>query len=195
MKALTWSRDLALDGLVLRLASPADAEGLAVLMAEPDVEQWWHQAWEPGRWADYIARLLQQPGSLALTLTDGDCATGYVEVYRVATDVLGRHISHAQTDLGMHLALGESARGRRVGARLISGVRERSQEILDGCERLVAEPDLRNTRSHRAFADAGFQAVGAVRLPDKTAWLMAAGPAPSQSCEALHQSADRGGRS
>lgn len=194
MTALTWNHDLVLEGLVLRLATPADAEGLAALMAEPDVEQWWHQAWEPERWAECISGFLADPDSLALALTEGDRVTGYVEVYRVATDVLGRHISHTQTDLGMHLALGESLRGRGLGARLITGVRERAQQILEGCERLVAEPDLLNQRSHRAFAEAGFQAIGAVELPDKTAWLMAAETGLFQGRPALHEFAGAVGR-
>lgn len=177
MTALKWSRDVRLEGLVLRQATPADAQALAAIMAEPDVERWWHQAWETDRWAGYIAGLLEDPDSLPLTLTEGDRVTGYVEVYRVATDVLGRHIGHTQTDLGMHLALGESLRGRGFGVRLIGGVRGRAKEILDGCGRLVAEPDIMNTRSHRAFADAGFEAIGPVQLPDKTALLMASEPA------------------
>ena len=179
MTALRWSRDVPVDGLVLRQAAPADARDLAALMSEPDVEQWWHQAWEKDRWAEYVAGLVQDPNSLPLTLADdalGGRTVGYVEVYRVATDILGQHISHSQTDLGMHLALGEPARGRGLGPRLIRSVLDAATGILDGCGRLVAEPDTRNTRSHRAFEAAGFTAVGTVQLPDKTALLVAAEP-------------------
>ncbi|GAA1274374.1 GNAT family N-acetyltransferase [Arthrobacter pascens] len=178
MNGLKWNRNLLLEDHALRLATPADAEGLATLMAEPDVEQWWHQAWAADRWAEYVAGLLRDPDSLALTLVAGERVTGYVEVYRVAADDLGRHIEHTQTDLGMHLALGELSRGRGLGARVIRGVLESAPEVLAGCGRLVAEPDFLNKRSHRAFGDAGFQSVGTVQLPDKTALLMAAEPAP-----------------
>jgi len=164
------------DGLVLRQATPADAEDLAALMAEPDVEQWWHQAWEKDRWAEYIAGLVRDPNSLPLTLADNGSAVGYVEVYRVATDILGQHVAHRPADLGMHLALGELARGRGLGARLIRSVLDAATGILDGCGRLVAEPDARNTRSHRAFEAAGFTAAGTVQLPDKIALLVAAEP-------------------
>jgi RimJ/RimL family protein N-acetyltransferase len=181
MTALGWSRDVSLDGLVLRLATPADAGDLAALMAEPDVEQWWHQAWDKDRWAEYISGLLQDPNSLPLTLADGGRAAGYVEVYRVATDILGQHIGHSPTDLGMHLALGELSRGRGLGTVVIRSVLHMAPEILDGCRRLVAEPDARNKRSHRAFEAAGFDAICAVQLPDKTAWLMAAEPALPES--------------
>lgn len=179
MTALRWSQDVPVAGLVLRQAAPADAHDLAALMAEPDVEQWWHQAWVADRWAEYIAGLVLDPNTLPLTLTGDGCAVGYVEVYRVATDVLGQHIAHSQTDLGMHLALGELARGRGVGPRLIRSVLDSATGILAGCARLVAEPDARNARSHRAFEAAGFAAVGTVQLPDKTALLVAAEPGPA----------------
>lgn len=180
MNALDWKRNLLLAGHELRRSAAGDAAGLAALMAEPDVEQWWHQGWDAGRWAEYIAGLLQDPDSLPLTLVEGKNVTGYLEVYRVAADVLGRHIQHTETDLGMHIALDPSTRGQGLGAVLIRGVLEAAPEILPGCDRLVAEPDVRNVRSHRAFAEAGLEAIGTVQLPDKTAHLMAAGqPAPS----------------
>lgn len=176
MTALTWDRDLHLGSCLLRPAATADADGLSALMAEPEVEQWWHQGWRPSRWAEHLAGLLHDPGSMPLTLSDGQRPIGYVEVYRVSGDVLGRHIEHADTDLGMHIALGRAARGRGLGRRTMGAVLGRAQGILPGCGRVVAEPDVRNVRSRRAFADAGFESVGVVRLPDKTADLMAASP-------------------
>lgn len=181
MNALAWKRNLLLDGHVLRRSGAADAAGLAALMAEPDVEQWWHQSWDAARWAEYLTGLLQDPGSLPLTLVQGNNVTGYVEVYRVAGDVLGRHIPHTGTDLGMHIALGSGTRGQGLGPVVIRSVLEAAPEILPGCGRLVAEPDVRNTRSHRAFSAAGLEAIDIVQLPDKTACLMAAGkPDPSR---------------
>lgn len=180
MSALDWTQNLLLAGHELRPSATADAAGLAALMAEPDVEQWWHQDWEADRWAGYITGLLQDPDSLPLTLAQGQRVTGYVEVYRVAADVLGRHIQHTDTDLGMHIALGRGTRGQGLGARVIRGVLEAAPQILPGCNRLVAEPDVRNLRSHRAFSDAGLEAIGTVQLPGKAARLMAAGkPGPS----------------
>lgn len=179
MNALDWKRNLHLKGHELRRSTADDAAGLVKLMAEPDVEQWWHQAWETDRWAAYIAGLVQDPDSLPLILADdalGGRTLGYVEVYRVATDILGQHTAHSPADLGMHLALGELARGRGLGARLIRSVLDVAPGILEGCGRLVAEPDTRNTRSHRAFEAAGFAAAGTVQLPDKSALLVVAAP-------------------
>lgn len=180
MNALNWNRNLVLDDHVLCPSTVTDTAGLAALMAEPEVEQWWHQSWDASRWAEYIASLHRDPDSLPLTLVQGDNVAGYVEVYRVSADVLGRHIEHTERDLGMHIALGRITRGRGLGKLVIRGVLEAGREILDGCERLVAEPDVRNVRSHRAFCDAGFEAIGTVQLPDKTARLMAGQPGPSR---------------
>lgn len=186
MKALEWKRNLFLDGHELRPATTADAVDLAALMAEPDVVQWWHQDWDAKRWADYLVGLIEDTGTLPLVLEQtpdqtsgqssgqGDRVTGYVEVYRVGNDVLGRHIEHSETDLGMHIALGRQARGRRLGTAIMRGLVEAATEILDGCTRLVAEPDVRNTRSHRAFDEAGFESLGTVQLADKSARLLAA---------------------
>ena len=40
------------------------------------------------------------------------------------------------------------------------------------CTRVVAEPDIRNAPSLRAFTAAGFRTVGDISLPDKTAALL-----------------------
>ncbi|HZX04742.1 GNAT family N-acetyltransferase [Kribbella sp.] len=40
------------------------------------------------------------------------------------------------------------------------------------CTRIVAEPDIENTPSLRAFEAAGFVQHGELRLPEKTAVLM-----------------------
>lgn len=175
MRALAWKQNLLLAGHELRRSTAADAAGLSVLMAEPDVEQWWHQGWDPDRWAEYVTGLRQAPDTLPLTLVGEGGVTGYLEVYRVAADVLGRHIQHTGTDLGIHIALGSGSRGHGLGATVIRGVLAAVPEILPRCGRLVAEPDVRNIRSHRAFSDAGFEAIGTVQLPGKTVRLMAAG--------------------
>ena len=198
MSALAWDRDLSVGACVLRAAVPGDAEGVAALMAEPDVEQWWHQAWDAPRWDEALRALAGDPGSLPLVLIrregDAESVAGYVEVYRVAGDVLGGHIRHDPTDLGMHIALGASSRGQGLGVEVIRAVLAAAVRILPGCRRLVAEPDERNTRSTRAFAAAGFEIRGTVQLPDKTATLLEAACAPgdaSPSAAMEHAAASR----
>lgn len=177
MNALDWKRDLSVGTYVLRAATTSDAAGLAALMAEPEIEQWWHQDWDAARWADCLDRLIDDPNSLPLVVNgeDGGVA-GYVEVYRVAGDVLGRHIQHGPTDLGMHIALGAASRGQGLGVDVMQAVLGAAGGIVAGCQRLVAEPDERNSKSIHAFAAAGFTPGQTLRLPDKTARLMEGDP-------------------
>ncbi|MBG6219024.1 RimJ/RimL family protein N-acetyltransferase [Arthrobacter sp. CAN_A6] len=174
MKILSWKQDMVLGEQHLRPATAADAVELASLMAEPEVAQWWHQDWDAKRWTDYLGQMTEDPGSLPLALDRGGHVTGYVEVYRVAADVLGDYIEHSESDLGMHIAVGKQSRGRGLGTSIIRGVLREATEILDCCPRLMAEPDIRNISSHRAFSQAGFASLGTVQLPDKAAQLMAA---------------------
>lgn len=173
MSTLSWPRDLPVADGTLRRARPDDAEALAALMAEPEVDRWWHQAWPAPRWAAHLADLTRH-GSLPLVLTEGRTVMGYAEVYVVADDVLGDHVDHLDRDLGVHLALSEAARGRGHGPALLSALRGAAGGLLEGCLRLLAEPDERNTRSHAAFRKAGFETAGTVRLPGKTALLVVA---------------------
>ena len=132
---MRWSRDVPVDGLVLRQATPADAEDLAALMAEPDVEQWWHQAWEKDRWAEYIAGLVRDPNSLPLTLADNGRAVGYVEVYRVATDILGEHVAHGVEARELSTVAEEPEERHVVAVRL-------EQRLAPPMEVLVLHPVL-----------------------------------------------------
>lgn len=175
---LPWA-ETSVGGMTLRQATPQDAEPVAVLMAEPAVEQWWHQAWSTERWRETIHDQLASGPSLPLVLVDDGTVVGYVELYPVARDVLGRLVRHEDSDLGVHLALGAGARGRGIGPRLLTAVRERAEAVLPGCRRVLAEPDLRNEASAVAFRRAGFRSEGEVDLPDKRARLMVASLRPA----------------
>lgn len=177
MNALQWpcpapvrTRD---DEFIVRLAVPEDAGSVAALMSDPQVDEWWHQDWGDKRWRHTLTELLASPHAVPLVVCDrGSTVVGYVELYRVTTDVLGAHVSATDTDLGVHLALGDAARGRRLGRVVIDMVASVSGQVLPGCSRLMAEPDHRNHRSHRAFERAGFERAHVIELPDKRALLM-----------------------
>ena len=59
-----------------------------------------------------------------------------------------------------------------LGRRLLRGVADALLRADPACQRVVAEPDVENTPSVRAFAAAGFVQQGELQLPDKTALLM-----------------------
>jgi RimJ/RimL family protein N-acetyltransferase len=86
---------------------------------------------------------------------------------------LAGHYPHHPHDLGVHVAIGEPSRtGRGLGRALLRAVAEGLLAADPRCPRVVAEPDVRNVPSIRAFTAAGFRPAGEITLPDKTAALL-----------------------
>ncbi|PCG84202.1 penicillin amidase [Streptomyces sp. WZ.A104] len=97
---------------------------------------------------------------------------GLLQTYEPEHDPLGEHYSVRPGDVGMHLlfAPSEGAPRKGFGGALLTA-------MLDfvwadpACLRVVAEPDVRNEKSHRRLARGGFTAGQEVRLEHKTARL------------------------
>uniref|UniRef100_UPI001C66BEEE GNAT family N-acetyltransferase n=2 Tax=unclassified Streptomyces TaxID=2593676 RepID=UPI001C66BEEE len=150
-----------------------DAQLLAGWMAEPHVERFWQQAWPRRRWAEEIETQLAGHHSLPCLVTEGTREIAYVEIYRVCLDRLAAAYPHRETDLGVHIAVGgRSDTGRGLGRRLLAALADGLLAADPACTRVVAEPDIRNEPSLRAFAAAGFRHSGEITLPDKTAALL-----------------------
>ena len=98
---------------------------------------------------------------------------GYVELYRVRHDRLAEYYAGRRARLGR--ARGHRRRHpHRPGARrrLLRALADALLRADPRCHRVVAEPDIGNTPSVRAFAAAGFVSQGELQLPEKTALLM-----------------------
>lgn len=96
----------------------------------------------------------------------------YWEIYAVDRDRLAGYYRARPGDTGLHLLLGPAGvRGAGLGRRLIADV---TAWLLNepGNHRIVAEPDITNTPSVRAFGRAGFRWARTIELPEKTAALM-----------------------
>lgn len=161
------------NGFDLRPAGSSDAARIALWMAQPHIQQWWHQAWSVERWAQELERQSSGEHSVPCVAAVDTEDFGYVELYRVRHDRLAEYYSSGENDWGMHLAIGDINRvGRGLGRGLIRAVADALLRADPACERVVAEPDVQNTPSVRAFAAAGFVQHGELQLPDKTAVLM-----------------------
>ncbi|GDY28843.1 GNAT family N-acetyltransferase [Gandjariella thermophila] len=157
----------------VRRAGTADAELLSCWMNRPHVAEFWRQAWPAGEWAAELARQVAGDHSLPLLVASDAVPAAYLEVYRVARDPLAGHYPHHPHDLGVHVAIGEPSRtGRGLGRALLRAVAEGLLAADPHCQRVVAEPDVRNVPSIRAFTAAGFRPAGEITLPDKTATLL-----------------------
>jgi RimJ/RimL family protein N-acetyltransferase len=161
--------------LVLRpVRLPDDLELLTGWMNDPAVAAWWELAGGPETTAAHLApQLADGTHSRPLLAHLDGVPTGYFELYRADLDPLAAHYPARPYDTGVHLLLGPpGARGRGLGPLLLDAVAARVLERQPACTRVVAEPDVRNTASIRAFTAAGFTRAADLDLPDKRAALM-----------------------
>ncbi|WP_432093931.1 GNAT family N-acetyltransferase [Streptomyces sp. bgisy100] len=158
----------------LRPVDPAtDAALVHTWMNDPEVARFWDMA-QP---VDHIGAYLR--GQIAGTRStpylghlDGT-PMSYWELYRADLDPLADHYPAEPRDAGVHLLLGPAAhRGRGLGAVLLRAVSDWQLRTDPYARRVVAEPDIRNIRSVRAFERAGFRMSSRLDLPDKCAALM-----------------------
>ncbi|MFE0426948.1 GNAT family N-acetyltransferase [Streptomyces sp. NPDC058953] len=154
-------------------ANGADLDLVHGWMQSPHIDAFWHQAWPKERWEEEISGHLAGDAILpVLVALDGE-PFAYIEVYRVVRDRLCGFYPYDARDLGLHIAIGERTRtGRGLGRELLRALAEGLLAADPACRRVVAEPDLGNEPSLRAFAAAGFRDRGPITLPDKEALLM-----------------------
>lgn len=158
----------------LRAVDPeGDAELVAAWMNDPEVAPYWELDGPVERVAAYLR---DQVGSGHATPYLG-CVDGtpmsYWELYRADLDPLSRHYRARPRDAGVHVLLGPPAyRGRGLGPVLLRAVTDWQLHSDPYAQRVVAEPDVRNIRSVRAFERAGFRVASYLELPDKRAALM-----------------------
>lgn len=144
-------------------------------MNRPHVARFWRQDWPPERLRRYLTDLLAGQVSRPMLGLLADTPVSYWEIYRAAAEPVGGAYPAEPTDLGLHVLIGEPAlTGHGLGRTLLAAVRDGLFAADPACTRVVAEPDVRNTASVRAFQGAGFVHRGEIELPDKTAALLIA---------------------
>ncbi|MGH3739375.1 MAG: GNAT family N-acetyltransferase [Micromonosporaceae bacterium] len=152
---------------------PAHLELIHRWMHAEHVVPFWQQDWPVEKLSDYLAGQLAGDTSRPCLGSLAGVPVSYWEIYRAAHDPVGGVYDARPHDLGIHLLIGERGlTGRGLGSMLIAAVADGLFELDPACERVVAEPDVRNPASIRAFGRAGFAHRGDVVLPGKTAALM-----------------------
>jgi RimJ/RimL family protein N-acetyltransferase len=155
-------------------AAGAELDRVAAWMRRPHVADRWGQDWPTAQWAGEIARQLAGDHSRPFTVSlDGE-PVAYVEVYRVARDLLADYVATDPHDLGVHLAVGDADRtGRGLGRAVLGSVAEGLLAADPRCRRVVGDPEAGHGVARRAFTAAGFTLVGEVDLPHKRAAVLA----------------------
>lgn len=154
-------------------AEGADLDLVHGWMQSPHIDAFWHQAWPRERWYEEIAGHLAGDAILPVLIDLDGTPLAYIEVYRVIRDRLAGHYAELPHDLGVHIAIGDAGRtGQGLGRTLLRALAEGLLAADPACTRVVAEPDVTNAPSLRAFEAAGFRPAGKVAFPDKTAALL-----------------------
>ncbi|WP_228980290.1 GNAT family N-acetyltransferase [Streptomyces sp. DH12] len=158
----------------LRAVDPAaDAELVHGWMNDPEVAEYWEMAQPVERVAAYLREQVASSHSTPYVGCVDGTPMSYWELYRADLDPLRHHYASRPRDAGVHLLLGPSAyRGRGLGAVLLRAVSDWQLRTDPYAERVVAEPDIRNARSLRAFERAGFRMARQIDLPGKRAAFM-----------------------
>jgi L-ornithine N5-oxygenase len=151
----------------------ADVRLVCRWMNEPHVARAWNQAWPEERWAAELAEQSAGEHSLPCIVHHDDEPVAYVEIYRVVRDHLAPHYPARPHDLGVHVAIGDPDRiGRGLGSVLLEVVADGLLAVDPHCDQVVAEPNVSNVASLRAFHNAGFRRDRLVTFPHKTAALL-----------------------
>jgi acetyl CoA:N6-hydroxylysine acetyl transferase len=162
--------------LTLRPADPVtDLPLIHEWMHRTHVVRFWQQDWPAARLRRYLADQLAGGVSRPCVGALSGVPLSYWELYRPVADPVGRTYPANSSDIGVHVLIGDTQlTGKGLGSVLLSAVRAGLFMADTSCRRIVAEPDVRNVRSIRAFQRAGFRRRAEVSLPDKTAALMVA---------------------
>ncbi|MFE9256828.1 GNAT family N-acetyltransferase [Streptomyces sp. NPDC006879] len=143
-------------------------------MNDPAVAAFWELSGPESVTAAHVRAQLDGDGRSfpCLGTLDGR-PMSYWEIYRADLDPISRFYPARPHDTGIHLLIGEAAdRGRGVGTILLRTVADLILDHRPRCNRVIAEPDIRNTSSVSAFLGSGFRLAGEVELPNKRCALL-----------------------
>jgi acetyl CoA:N6-hydroxylysine acetyl transferase len=151
----------------------ADLELVHGWMHQPHVVPFWRLDLPRDRLAGYLRRAAgDEHQQVLLGCVDGE-PVSYWEVYWAARDLLAGYYPAAPADQGVHLLIGPPERtGQGLGRKLLAAVVAWQFTREPATARVVAEPDVRNTRMIHVFQRCGFRRAGELDLPDKRAALM-----------------------
>ncbi|OBB01450.1 GCN5 family acetyltransferase [Mycobacteriaceae bacterium 1482268.1] len=142
-------------------------------MNDPEVARFWNKAWPLDEVGKYLRSQQSSPHSVPYVGELDGVPMSYWELYRADHDPLAQYYAAREHDAGIHLLLGPAeSRGRGLAVPLLRRVSQWLLETNLRTRRVVAEPDVENLRSVRAFERAGFRRVADIDLPTKRAALM-----------------------
>ncbi|WP_436790300.1 GNAT family N-acetyltransferase [Yinghuangia sp. YIM S10712] len=142
-------------------------------MNDPEIARWWDLAGDIRTTAAHLAERIRLTHATTYVGCLDDQPVSYWELYRADLDPLADHYAARPHDVGVHLLIGPAAyRGRGLGSLLLCVVSDLILRAAPETQRVIADPDVRNSASIAAFRRAGFRRAADLALPGKTAALM-----------------------
>src|SRR6201986_3475643 len=117
---------------------------------------------------------LESTSSLPLiaTLRGEECA--YLEIYWAAKDMISRHYEAHPHDIGLHAAMADLRLvNRGFGPRLLPRIVASVFALQPRCERIMFDPDHRNTTVRRLCEYVGCRSLGEHDAPNRRMVLYA----------------------
>ena len=158
----------------LRAAVSDDAEMVSEWMNRPHLVETWEYPWPPDRWRQHLDAQLEGSYSLPLiaTLRGEECA--YLEIYWAAKDMISRHYDAQPYDIGLHAAIADLRLvNRGFGPRLLPRIVSSVFALESRCERIMFDPDHRNTTVRRLCEYVGCHCLGERDAPNRRMVLYA----------------------
>jgi penicillin amidase len=160
-----------MNAVSLRLLDPvADLDLVHAWVSAPRAVYWGMTDKPREEVGEIYAWLQEQPHLAAYVILVGDEPVGIFQTYDPCVDEIGEHYDRRPGDLGIHLHLADTpARAghtTEILAFLVQWV-----FAQPGVERMVAEPDTRNSKSLLVLGRAGMTAGPQIQLPGKLAQL------------------------
>ncbi len=146
----------------IRIADPAvDATLISEWMNRPHLAEAWEYDWPEARWRDYLRAQVAGNYSRPLVGSLRGQDHGYVEVYRAAKDSIAPRYDADPYDLGLHAAIADlKIVNRGFGPLLLPRLAKSLFEIEPACQRIMFDPDYRNTAARRLCEYAGCEFLG-----------------------------------
>lgn len=146
----------------VRVADPArDTELITEWMNRPHLAEAWEYDWPVERWRRHLQAQVDGSYSLPLIVSLKGIDRGYLEVYRAAKDSIADRYDSQPHDLGFHAAIADlELVNRGLGPMLLPKVMASVLAADPQCERIMFDPDHRNTAARRLCEFAGCRFLG-----------------------------------
>ncbi|WP_319435944.1 GNAT family N-acetyltransferase [Mycobacterium sp. RTGN5] len=158
----------------LRAAVESDAAMVAEWMNRPHLAEAWEYDWPVERWRNHLLAQLGGTYSLPLIASLNGVDGGYLELYRAAKDSIAPCYDVDPYDLGLHAAIADlGAVNRGLAPRLLPRIVASLFAIEPRCQRVMFDPDHRNTGARRLCEFVGCRFLGEYDMANRRMALYA----------------------